>query len=266
MPLNVAITKRKRDAVRKAAAPFSSNRPDRTLDPGELARAVRLDIIAEQEAIALYEAHADATDDAAVAGVLRSIADEEKVHVGELQRLLERILDPRDASLRADGEREADDLLGKPTRAGLAVRLGKAAIEGYYRTSPSGERVWVAGHSRGGSSMARPGTIAAHSNMRHTPDELQQQYGAPAERFQQKDTDGHTTLVTQYGRGPPQGLRHARSRGRACGDPARRARGRARAGAWGMDARGSREAGRPRADAAAPGGARRGGDEPTAHD
>jgi uncharacterized protein len=35
----------------------------RKLDPKELARAIRQDIIAEYDAIALYEAHIDATDD-----------------------------------------------------------------------------------------------------------------------------------------------------------------------------------------------------------
>lgn len=57
-------------------------------DERETARALRDAIIAEESAINQYEAIADATKDAQVRKVVQDIANEEKVHVGELQKLL----------------------------------------------------------------------------------------------------------------------------------------------------------------------------------
>ena len=42
--------------------PFSGKVPERKLTLEELIRAIRLNIAAEQEAVHLYMAHADATD------------------------------------------------------------------------------------------------------------------------------------------------------------------------------------------------------------
>jgi rubrerythrin len=87
--------------------PFSGNVPDRKMSFGELIRAIRLDIAGELEAIHLYEAHAEATDNALVKEVLLDIANEERVHVGELQRLLVLLLDD-EAALLAEGAAEVD--------------------------------------------------------------------------------------------------------------------------------------------------------------
>lgn len=54
----------------------------------ETARAIRDAIIAEEGAINQYEAIVDSTGDGEVKKVLQDIANEEKVHVGELQKLL----------------------------------------------------------------------------------------------------------------------------------------------------------------------------------
>ena len=43
--------------------PFSVTVPERMLTRQELIRAIRLDLAAEEEAICLYMAHADVTDD-----------------------------------------------------------------------------------------------------------------------------------------------------------------------------------------------------------
>ena len=58
----------------------------------ELTRAVRQAIAAEQEAIHLYEFIVDATDNDLVKKTLQDIANEEKVHVGELQAVLKQLL------------------------------------------------------------------------------------------------------------------------------------------------------------------------------
>ena len=68
--------------------PFSGMVPDRKLTTEELIRAIRLDIAGELEAIHGYLAHAEATDNELAKAVLTDIANEERVHAGELQRLL----------------------------------------------------------------------------------------------------------------------------------------------------------------------------------
>ncbi|MBM4429814.1 MAG: Rubrerythrin [Chloroflexi bacterium] len=87
--------------------PFSGNVPEKKLTFNELIRAIRIDIAGELEAIHLYQAHADATDNELVKEVLLDIANEERVHVGELQRLLT-ILLPDEADLLAEGAAEVD--------------------------------------------------------------------------------------------------------------------------------------------------------------
>jgi rubrerythrin len=67
--------------------PFVANVP-RQMSDEELAQALRVDIAGELEAIIGYEAHVMATNDTRIQKVLRHIADEERQHVGELQRLL----------------------------------------------------------------------------------------------------------------------------------------------------------------------------------
>jgi len=91
------------------ANPFQGN-VERKLTKEELIQAVRLDIAGELEAIYLYDAHVQATDDEAAKKVLADIRDEEKAHVGELMTLL-RTLDPKEAELFASGEAEVREML-----------------------------------------------------------------------------------------------------------------------------------------------------------
>jgi len=89
--------------------PFSGRVPERKLTRAELVRAIRLDLAAEEEAVHLYLAHADATDDPLAEKVLRDIADEERVHIGEFARLLAILTGDEDAWL-ARGAREVDEM------------------------------------------------------------------------------------------------------------------------------------------------------------
>jgi len=89
--------------------PFSGVVPERKLSDSELARAIRLNIAAEHEAVHLYEAHADATDNELAKKVLHDIADEERVHAGEFQRLLS-ILLPDEDKLLAQGAEEVNGM------------------------------------------------------------------------------------------------------------------------------------------------------------
>jgi len=92
-------------------SPFKG-KDSQTLNRRELTRAIRLAIASELEAIHLYEALADATSDKDVVKVFQSIANEEKVHVGELEALL-RQLDPSQEELFVDGLDEATDLVAR---------------------------------------------------------------------------------------------------------------------------------------------------------
>lgn len=74
----------------------------------ELTRAIRDAIIAELGAIKQYEAVVDATDNEKVKEVLTSIADEERIHVGELQKILSDLL-PDEQELLDDGAKEVED-------------------------------------------------------------------------------------------------------------------------------------------------------------
>lgn len=58
------------------------------LDERATTRAIRDAIVNEQLAIQQYEAIVDGTSDERVKEVLQSVADEERVHVGELMALL----------------------------------------------------------------------------------------------------------------------------------------------------------------------------------
>ena len=68
--------------------PFVGNVPDRKMTLEELVRAMRLNVAAEEDATSLYMAHAEATDHPLAKKVLIDIANEERVHVGEFNRLI----------------------------------------------------------------------------------------------------------------------------------------------------------------------------------
>jgi rubrerythrin len=89
--------------------PFSGVLPSRKLSERELTRALRLSLAAEEEAIHLYEALADATDSKLAKKVLQDIADEEKVHVGEFQQLLKILLEEEGKWLK-EGAEEVDEM------------------------------------------------------------------------------------------------------------------------------------------------------------
>lgn len=88
--------------------PFSGKVPERKLTREELIRAIRLDIAGEHEAIHLYMSHADAIDHPLAKKVLIDIANEERVHVGELERLLEILTD--EARWTEEGRAEVDEM------------------------------------------------------------------------------------------------------------------------------------------------------------
>ncbi len=73
---------------------------------------LRAGIIAELDAINLYEQMAAMTDNPDIRKILLDIAKEEKTHVGEFQTLLLR-LDKEQLEELEHGEEEAEELVGK---------------------------------------------------------------------------------------------------------------------------------------------------------
>lgn len=82
--------------------------PERKLSKVELVAAIRQAIIAEHDATAQYTLQAEATDDPFVRKVLLDIADEERVHIGELEAVLEYLTD--EEKFLEKGRREVKDL------------------------------------------------------------------------------------------------------------------------------------------------------------
>ena len=73
--------------------PFHSLAPGRKLTDEELARAIRLNLEAELDAINLYTAHIEASDHEEAKAILRHVAHEEREHAALFTELLFR-LDP----------------------------------------------------------------------------------------------------------------------------------------------------------------------------
>jgi len=96
--------------------PFSGKVPDRKLTDEELIRAIHLNLAAEHEAIHLHMAHAEATDRPLARKVLIDIANEERVHAGEFERLLEILTGDEDRWL-AEGREEVDEMAAEMAKA-----------------------------------------------------------------------------------------------------------------------------------------------------
>lgn len=93
-------------------SPFTGMVPERKLIKNELVRAIRLNIAAELEAVHLYVAHADATDNEFAKAVLVDIANEERKHIGEFYTLL-KYLEKDEQSFLDQGRGEVEALAQK---------------------------------------------------------------------------------------------------------------------------------------------------------
>ena len=103
------------------ASPFSVMKNDRMLTDTETLRALRFSIAAEFEAIQVYEQLAESIGDEDVVKVLMGIADEERVHVGELQRVL-LDLSPEEAEKYDEGADEVAELTASNLELGRVVQ------------------------------------------------------------------------------------------------------------------------------------------------
>lgn len=92
------------------ANPFSGLAHDRKLTREELLRAIRFNIAAEYEAVQLYMQLAESIDDPLAIKVLKDIAEEELVHVGEFLRLVH-YLSPAEKEFYEKGCREVVEMM-----------------------------------------------------------------------------------------------------------------------------------------------------------
>jgi rubrerythrin len=93
-------------------SPFSGLANDRKLTDEELVRAIRFTVAAEFEATQLYMQLAESTDNKLAVKVLKDIADEERVHVGEFLRLLHELA-PDEEKFYGKGAKEVEEMIEK---------------------------------------------------------------------------------------------------------------------------------------------------------
>lgn len=107
------------------ANPFSGNIVK--INKVELIQAIRIDIAGELEAIYLYDAHSNATDDPLAKKVLADIRDEEIEHCGELLALM-RYLDSSVVDLMMDGEGEVKEMMQELGITEVTIRGVDASV------------------------------------------------------------------------------------------------------------------------------------------
>jgi len=93
-------------------SPFSGLANDRKLRNEELIRAIRFSVAAEYEATQLYMQLAESTNNKLAVEVLKEIAEEELVHVGEFLRLLHELA-PKEEKFYAKGAKEVEEKIKK---------------------------------------------------------------------------------------------------------------------------------------------------------
>ena len=93
-------------------SPFSGLANNKKLTNEELIRAVRFTVAAEFEATQMYMQLAASTDNKLAVKVLKAVADEERVHVGEFLRLLHELA-PDEEKFYNKGAKEVEDMIKK---------------------------------------------------------------------------------------------------------------------------------------------------------
>lgn len=90
--------------------PFPGRVLGDTITKQELISALRLAVCAEEEATHLYNTIAEFVDDEKVVKIMLDVADEEQVHIGEFQKLLE-LTEADETEKVEEGKKEVDKKL-----------------------------------------------------------------------------------------------------------------------------------------------------------
>ena len=93
-------------------SPFSGLANNRKLTDEELVRAIRFAVAGEYEAAQVFMQLAESIDNKLAVKVLKSVADEERVHMGEFLRLLYELA-PNEEKFYAQGAKEVEDEIKK---------------------------------------------------------------------------------------------------------------------------------------------------------
>jgi rubrerythrin len=93
-------------------SPFSGLANNRKLTNEELVRAIRFSVASECEATQVYMQLAESANNSLAVKVLKEVANEERVHIGEFLRLLYE-LDPAEKSFYAKGAKEVEAKIEK---------------------------------------------------------------------------------------------------------------------------------------------------------
>jgi len=104
---------KKRKNIQTLITELLAQIPSKSLDVGPADRdkeILRLAIIAEYDAINLYEQMAASATDTKLKKVLLEVAYEEKVHVGEFGTLLEYYQDPEHEKAEEEGKKEVEEI------------------------------------------------------------------------------------------------------------------------------------------------------------
>lgn len=144
--------------------PFPNKAPGDPISHQELVSALRLSIAAELEAAHLYDTIAEYTKDERVKKIMKDVADEEQVHAGEFQHVLE-LVESDEKEKMEEGVEEAKEKLamslgtGGMSAASLAggkfvPRRNRLAGGGARITTGTGTPTIVG--SKAGSKATRP--------------------------------------------------------------------------------------------------------------
>lgn len=93
-------------------SPFTGLANSRKLTDAELIRAIRFMVASEYEATQLYMQLAESTDNKLAISVLKDIANEELIHVGEFLRLLNELA-PDEKKFYTEGADEVEMIIKK---------------------------------------------------------------------------------------------------------------------------------------------------------
>jgi demethoxyubiquinone hydroxylase (CLK1/Coq7/Cat5 family) len=93
-------------------SPFSGLVNKRKLTKEELIRTIRFAVASEIEAAQVYMQIAESIDNKLAGKVLKDVADEERVHIGEFLRLLSELA-PDEEKFYANGAKEVEAIIEK---------------------------------------------------------------------------------------------------------------------------------------------------------
>lgn len=104
--------------------PFPNKKVGEEVTKQELLSAIRLALCAEEEATHLYDTIAEYIDNEQVKKIMKDVADEEQVHIGEFQKLLDDLQDDEVEKVEK-GKDEVEEKTASSWTRSICVALKK---------------------------------------------------------------------------------------------------------------------------------------------